>query len=184
MVGFVASAEDLTFAGKLLEDSKTLACYNIKENSLLEMLPLNFTIFLKNLSDKTLVLKVCKEDRALDVKKKISDEEGFPVRDICLIFARSHWRMIKIWLATMLRKIPFSIGFYNCMADFAVKKGTAMVAWKSFKHASVFQRAFSSSSTFVKEEDRDGSLEELQACLRISGLYIRFVSRHDRLSQT
>ncbi|XP_058202554.1 polyubiquitin-like [Rhododendron vialii] len=86
MVGFEAGAEDLTYAGELLEDSKTLACCSIKENSLLEMLPLTFKIFVKHSACKTLVLKVCKEDRVLDVKNKISDKQGVPVRFIRLFF--------------------------------------------------------------------------------------------------
>ncbi|KAF7154211.1 hypothetical protein RHSIM_Rhsim01G0277500 [Rhododendron simsii] len=53
MVGFESGAEILTYAGKLLEDSKTLACCNIKEKSLLEMLPLTFKIFVKHSACKT-----------------------------------------------------------------------------------------------------------------------------------
>ncbi|KAH7859155.1 hypothetical protein Vadar_032303 [Vaccinium darrowii] len=87
MVGFEDGAEDLTYAGKLLEDSKTLAACNIKEDSLLEMLIWTFKIFVKDLTGKTLVYKVCKEDRVLDVKNKISDKQGGPVSNSCLIFA-------------------------------------------------------------------------------------------------
>lgn len=53
MVGVAASNQNLTYEGRQVEDSKTLACYNIKENSLLEMLPLPslpFQIFVKELA--------------------------------------------------------------------------------------------------------------------------------------
>lgn len=83
----MASDENLTYAGELLEDSKTLACYNIKEYSLLEMLALTFQIFVKEFCGKTQVLKVCKEDWVLDVKFKISDRQGLPVGNIRLTFA-------------------------------------------------------------------------------------------------
>ncbi|KAF7151231.1 hypothetical protein RHSIM_Rhsim02G0040800 [Rhododendron simsii] len=150
-------AEDLTYAGKLLEDSKTLACCKIKENSLLEMLPLTFKIFVKGSIGEAQVLKVCKGDRVLDVKKKISDKEGMPVNNIRLIFSGKQLVNDQDLATCNVEKDSFlceslemfelfwwalsKIGFFKCVADFAVKK-----------------------------RDRDGSLEELQACFSISGM--------------
>ncbi|KAH7856383.1 hypothetical protein Vadar_000807 [Vaccinium darrowii] len=93
MVGVAASNQNLTYEGRQVEDSKTLACYNIKENSLLEMLPLPglpFQIFVKELAGKTIALDVFKEDRVRDVKKKILDERSLPVwvNNFHLVFGR------------------------------------------------------------------------------------------------
>ncbi|KAF7145681.1 hypothetical protein RHSIM_Rhsim04G0171400 [Rhododendron simsii] len=55
--------QNLTYTGKLLENSKTLAYYDIKENSLIEMLPFTYQIFLMDFDGKTHFLRVCKEDR-------------------------------------------------------------------------------------------------------------------------
>lgn len=87
MVGFVAGGKDLTYEGKLLEDSKTLASCNIKENSLLEMLPLTIKIYVTSVKRKTLLLRVFKENKVkvLDVKNMISDLKGVPVENIRLI---------------------------------------------------------------------------------------------------
>ncbi|XP_058197437.1 polyubiquitin 11-like [Rhododendron vialii] len=89
MVGFSVSMQKLTYAGNLVEDSKTLACYNIEENSLLEMLPLPFQIFVKDWGGKTTVLNVFKEDRVVDVKKKFLNKLGLPVtvHPFYLVFA-------------------------------------------------------------------------------------------------
>ncbi|KAF7150573.1 hypothetical protein RHSIM_Rhsim02G0041200 [Rhododendron simsii] len=79
--------QDLTYAEKLLENSKTLAYYNIKENSLLEMLPFTYQIFLMDLDGKTHFLRVCKKDRVRDVKSKILHRFGVPVHWYNLAYA-------------------------------------------------------------------------------------------------
>lgn len=91
MVGVVASLQKLTYAGNLVEDSKTLAFYKIEENSLLEMLPLPFPIFVKHWGGSTIVVNVFKEDKVIDVKKKLLDKLGLPVTvdDFYLEFAYS-----------------------------------------------------------------------------------------------
>uniref|UniRef100_A0A5B7BFA4 Ubiquitin-like domain-containing protein n=1 Tax=Davidia involucrata TaxID=16924 RepID=A0A5B7BFA4_DAVIN len=87
LVGFPVSDQDLFYAGKQLEDWKTLAYYNIKEESILEMLLSTFQIFIKNCSGKTVTLDVCQQDTVKDVKNKIFHKSGTPVNVQSLVFA-------------------------------------------------------------------------------------------------
>ncbi|KAF7152014.1 hypothetical protein RHSIM_Rhsim01G0277400 [Rhododendron simsii] len=153
MVGFVAGVVDLTYAGKLLEDSKTLACCNIKENSLLEMLLLTFEIFVKDVIGRNYVLEVCKGDKVLDVKKKMSDKQGMPVSNIRLIFACEQLVNDR-YLAT-----------YNVEKDSILFRLPSMAPLISLIQIQLCVADFA-----VKKRDRDGRLEELQACFSISGL--------------
>ncbi|XP_057470854.1 uncharacterized protein LOC130759686 isoform X1 [Actinidia eriantha] len=87
MAGFPVSEQKLTYAGNQLEDSRPLACYNIGEDSVLEMLPFTFQIFVKDWYGKTLVLDVLGEDKVSDVKSKIFEKRGLPDELYYLVFA-------------------------------------------------------------------------------------------------
>ncbi|XP_059629500.1 polyubiquitin 12-like [Cornus florida] len=72
---------------KQLEDSKTMAFYNITEECILEMFPPPFQIFVKQWSGGTVTLIVRLQNTVKDVKKKIFVKLGLPVDVQGLVFA-------------------------------------------------------------------------------------------------
>ncbi|GKU85726.1 hypothetical protein SLEP1_g351 [Rubroshorea leprosula] len=73
------SAGDLMYAGKKLEDLDTLASYNIKDESVLEMVHSKFQVFVKTWGGKTLILDVYGSSTVIDVKEMIFQKLKFPV---------------------------------------------------------------------------------------------------------
>ena len=82
-----ASVGYLFYLGKQLEDSKILACYDIKEESMLEMLHPLFQIFVKTWSGRTLTLDVQQSTTIQDVKDKIFQKLKIPVHLQSIVFA-------------------------------------------------------------------------------------------------
>ena len=106
--GIPLDQQSLIYAGKRLEEGRTLVDYNITEQSVLQLVPRlrgGMQIFVKTLTGKTFLLAVDRDDSIAEVKRKIEDMEGIPTEEQRLIYAGKEL------------KDGLTLGHYNIQKD-------------------------------------------------------------------
>lgn len=118
--GIAVECTHIVYAGKTLEDQRTLGDYNIRRESILHLIPTHrdsvMPIHLQTLTGKTITLEVAPQDTINDVKKEIFQKERIMVEHQTLFYAgeklKDHKTLkdYQIWRNSVLdlrwKKIP------------------------------------------------------------------------------
>ncbi|XP_061991569.1 polyubiquitin 11-like isoform X2 [Rosa rugosa] len=86
-IGWSLVDYSMVYEGNELQDFKTLAFYNIEENSTLEVKPSWIQIFVKTWSGKTITLNVTQSNTVREVKEKIFCKVRVPVIRQSIVFS-------------------------------------------------------------------------------------------------
>lgn len=92
MIGVPVNDWRLFYGGKQLEDSKTIAFYNIQEGSFLQLKWPLFLIFVRFASGEPLTLQLHQHTTVRRVKIKVSEHKKMAVNDVRLIFGGGELR--------------------------------------------------------------------------------------------
>ena len=95
--GIPVSEQQLFFGGSELDNGRTLNSYEVKDGSVLDLIPFvvaspattptGMLLFVKTLTGKTLTVNIDPLDTIRDLKNKIKEKEGLPISQQCLVAA-------------------------------------------------------------------------------------------------